>query len=157
MAHFNIIQLSSDKEDNKILVHRDFFNDPLFQDETDYIGDKLTGKDRRKAIEHFKNTIGACANIDIVNETLTFNDKETVKELYIQQVQKAMSEFVESFADNRHGFGYYCLQKGIKKLSYDTLFYYNDSGQTLASLLADYLDGYLPKTMYIGDIFDANP
>lgn len=155
MAHFDIIQLYRDGESSK-LDFNDFIDDPLIKTETYYVDDIAKGDQRKEAITHLKKVISPFANVDIDNETLTFHDKQTVEKRYIQQIKEATEAFQKHFTENRHFVGRIRLKDSIDNLTCGDLFFYDGYGRTLSSILTEYLDGYMPETLHIGDIFDAH-
>ena len=150
MAHFNIILLNRDGE------NYDCIDDPLLQIETDYVGDTAKGDQRKKAIAYLKKTISPFADVDIDNETLTFHDKQTVEDQYVRHVKAATEAFQKDFAEKLHILGRMRLEDCIKNLTCSDLFFCDGHLQPLSSILTDYLDGYMPETMHIGNIFDAH-
>ena len=160
MRHFNIIQLYRDGENSKL----DFFDcidDPLIETETDFVNDTAyEGEERKEAIARLKEAISPFADVDIDNETLTFHDKQTVEEQYVRHVKAAAEMLQKKFAEKKYTIGRKILEGGIKewvkKLTCGDLFFCDGCGQTLSSILTDYLGGYMPETLHIGDIFDAH-
>ena len=154
--HFNIIQISEQRVPKGDRIdYYDVGEDPMFLAETDYGGDERTGEDRRDALECIQNQIKEFANVDVKTATITFKEKKIVKRAWVRHINKAVKTFKESLSDGVAATAEYKLRTNIAELASGDLWYYRYCTK-FADIVADYLAGYLPKTLHIGAILDAH-
>lgn len=152
--HFNVIQISENPvhKDDRIDMW-DIAEDPLFLDESDYGGDEKKYSD---VIESIKRELEPFCVVNKKKRTITFRPKKTVEREWLQAIDDTLTQFKENIRNKAYSTAEYQLRSHIREPhGVDDLFY-NRYCRKFSSVIADYLAGYLPKTLYIGAILDAH-
>ena len=154
MSSYRIIQLSSDpiKEEDHI-TDCNICEDALFLMESDWGGDTLEYEDE---IDDIASSFEEVADIDKDARTITFKDKDTIKEILREHVRKCCERFMKDTAEGRWTTAEYSLRSEITEpCGIDNLLHIGYC-QKASTVLADYIAGYHPQTMYIGGILYAH-
>lgn len=156
MSHFNVIQICNEKPSKDFYIsYDDISEDHVFLNETDYGGDSLSKEERANALMKIKDQLRPYARVNRHTEAITFKDKELVKKRYLRSVKKSFKEFEKDLNEGHHCLAEYRLRQQVEELSSDDMFY-TGYCRKFASILADYLAGYIPQTVYIGAILEAH-
>ena len=153
MAYYNVIQLTREPAGyDERLSGFAVASDPLFQMRFDWGGDPV--EDRNKALAFLKGAVSAIADIDTEKLTFTFKDKDTVKEAYSRHLVRATREHVARLAEDKESYHEY--HKAVEDTCGIHDLFHADYLMTASKLVTEYLSGWLPQTMYIGDILKAH-
>lgn len=156
MSHFNVIQICKEKPTKDDWISgNDIYEDGLFMSETDWGGDTLTAQERINALDSIKKQLSRYAMVNVRKKTIRFKKPEIVKRLWLSDVRKAYKEFAKRIKEGSFSTSEYRLRQDIAELSSGDLFY-DGYCKKFASVVSDYLAGYLPQTLYIGAILDAH-
>jgi len=156
MSHFNVIQICKEKPSKYDWISgNDIYEDGLFMSETDWGGDTLTAQERINALDSIKKQLSRYAMVNVRKKTIRFKKPEIVKRLWLADVRKAYKEFAKRIKEGSFSTSEYRLRQDITELSSGDLFY-DGYCKKFASVVSDYLAGYLPQTLYIGAILDAH-
>lgn len=157
MSHIAIIQLSTEKIDkDNYIDETDIYQDPLVEINTDYYGDKLSETEKREHLTYvLKSALKGYAKINMKKRTITFHKKETVKKKWLKDVNSTFKQFKKDIEKGRYSQAEYELRTKITELGNDDLFYI-DYCRRFSTIIADYISGYLPETLYIGQMLDAH-
>lgn len=152
--HFNIIQLCATKPQKEELISEsNIYEDPLFLQECEYGGDKK--KVDNELLDVIKKELQPFATVNKKEKTIKFYDRKTVEEKYRETINDAVKEFNKDFDEGRYSTGELHLRQNVTELCHiDDLFYVYYCCK-FSSIVADYLAGHLPQTLYIGSILDA--
>ena len=154
MSHFNIIQLCKTRpsKDEHISISN-ICEDPLFLAESDYGGDE---KDLMKVIGTIRDELRPFASVNVRNKTVRFRNRDAVEKKYIKTMNAAMREFRGNMKEKRFSTAEYHLRRDVTEpAGIDDLFY-TDYLCKFSTVIADYLAGYLPQTLYFGAVLDAH-
>ncbi len=154
MSSYKIIQLSDKPvSEEEHITGRDIYEDALFLMESDWGGDTL---EYGEAIDDIAEDLKKVADIDKEKRTLTFKDKETVKTVLREHVRRCCERFMEETEKERWSIAEYNLRSEITEpCGIDDLLHIGYC-QKASTILADYIAGYHPQTMYIGGILYAH-
>ena len=139
------------------MTSEDIYNDPLLEAETEYYGDDLSKESKTNALKVLRDGMKPFAKVDIKKRTVTFLTKEDVKKNYVEFLEKELAILKENFDNGITSIAEYRFRRNSQNLGLDDIFYNNDDGycRKFAGIAADYLAGYIPQTLYIGEILDA--
>lgn len=154
MGSYRIIQLSSSpiKEEDHI-TDCDICEDALFLMESDWGGDTL---EYDEAIDDIAEDLKEVADIDKEKRTLTFKDKETVKAILRDHVRRCCDRFMKGTEEGRWSTSEWELRREITEPCGIDHHFHIGYCQKASTVLADYIAGYNPQTMYIGGILYAH-
>lgn len=156
MSHFNIIEIRRERpaKDERI-SYSDIREDNLFLSESDYGGDPLTKEKFEQTLQKIKRQLKPVAYVNIRKRTIRFHKPDAVKKTFMKQVNKTVRSFRKMMEEGSYWTAEYSLREGVRELFSDDLFY-NGYCQKLSQVLVDYLAGYTPQILYIGNILDAH-
>lgn len=154
MSSFKIIQLSEKPIPEKEHISgSDVYDDELFNMESDWGGDTLEYEDE---IDDIASSFEEVADIDKDAHTITFKDKDTIKEILREHVRKCCDRFMKNTAEGRWSTAEYSLRSEITEpCGIDDLLHIGYCKKA-STVLADYIAGHHPQTMHIGAILYAH-
>ena len=156
MAYFNVIQISATKPSkDQYICKSSLYEDNLYLSESDWGEDALTREQIEDALKKIQVQLKPFATVNRKKETITFKSPDIVKKNYMKQVETAIKTFQKKMQEGAYISAELNLRHDISELSSGDLFY-TGCCQKLASIITDYLSGYLPKTIYIGAILKAH-
>lgn len=156
MSSIRIIQLSREKlEKGDGITINDIYEDPLFLDESDYGGELQTKENYVKSLKLLQNDIRPFARVNLRTRTIHMKAPEIVKRNYLRYVNGTMKEFKKEFSEGKYCNAEYTLRSRMRELTSSDLFHVGYCVK-LSQVIADYLSGYLPATLYVGNILDAH-
>ncbi len=154
MSSFKIIQLSGKPiPEEEHISGSDIYDDELFNMESDYGGDKL---EYGEVIDDIAEDLKEVADIDKEKRTLTFKDKETVKAILRDHVRCCCDRFMERTEEGRWSTAETNLRHEIVEPCGIRHHFHTGYCQKASTVLADYIAGFNPQTMYIGGILYAH-
>ena len=131
------------------------YDDWTLNEHTDYYGDIYNAEERKQVIKSnwLKELFDGIATIDTERETITFLDKQTIRntlyDYYIQKVQE-----LSEAASQQKLSGYNFRDAGYRFRGFYTLFM-EGYGKTSLQFVED-AQYYAGETWQIGNIFDAH-
>ena len=156
MSHFKLIQLSKEpvkKSLGNYMVEEDLYNEPLLELNSD--GWEVDGS--KYALEAACYMLGKIGSCDMKKKTFTFMPKDELKKKYMESMEETFKNWREKMARKEYSDGEYQLRTYVREAcGVDSLLYYEGYCHSASTLIADYLSGSLPDTMYIGTIVDCH-
>lgn len=152
--HFNIIQLCPSRPGkDKRLSIGNICEDPLFLQEADYGGEEKILSDVIKTIQ---DELRPFATVNVRKKTVRFRSRPAVEKKYMKAVNATLREFRQNIKDRRYSTAESHLRNKITEPhGIDDLFY-TEYCCKFSTVIADYLAGYLPQTLYFGAVLDAH-
>ena len=153
--HFPIIVIEDIDVPKEAFITKLDYDDRTLCENTDYYGDIHEKKVRKTIIssDWLEDFLDGIATIDVKNETITFLDKETIKENFQNYLLEAAKALCRKGREKKLSvFDFWTASRRYK--DYPVLFYW---GHGLTSL--DFVDDaalHAGKTFKIGNIFDAH-
>ncbi len=149
MSHANLIQLNTEPimtplDTNSVL------EDPLFLYRYDYVGGEYIGRQRDQAYREIQKIILPFATVNIKNKTLTFKKKEVVKKHFTRLMNKNVRQLKNYLKEEKFIDACCVLQYEILNLNLTNDIFFMDYGMSLVQLVSSYLQGTLPKVLYLG-------
>ncbi len=154
MCHIRIVEISTER-----IPLRDchdeingLCDDSVFNETCDWGGEPVDDYD--KALKQIQADLCEVATVNIRRRTIRFRSKKAVLRAYRRNIAEAYREHLKAVKD-----GYisnYTLKKGIKQACNIDYLYYKDYCLNGGDLIEDYVNGYLPQTLYIGTIIDGH-
>lgn len=157
MSHLRIIELSPTpiKEKDSCFDVNDLIEDPLFLARCDYGGDRVKYKNM---IDVFAKEIRPVAFVNKRKRTITFKSVKSVKKRYLHNITRTVRQ-LSSFLRTGEGEirSDYSLHSNIDDVcGCDNMFFSDNYLHTLSSIVMEYINGYMPKTVYIGRVLDGH-
>ena len=154
MSHLHIVEISTERI-NKKDCHREIWNlydDSVFTKTCDWGGNPVDDYDR--ALTDVKVDLKAVATVNLRRRTITFRSREAVLNAYRKSGSRAVRRHGEAlkkgFCEN------YKLLKDIEYPCGIRNIYHKDYCLNGGDLIEDYLNGHLPKTLYIGTVCNGH-
>ena len=162
MSHLNIFQFSESpirKED--YISDTDLYDsygsvDPLLA-YTEYFGDEV--EDRKEALESLKRELEPYAQVDIASGVIRFHEKPIVKKAFMEKISETFEKFKTKFGNENASshdlsMAEWKLRHEVCEVGVSDIFY-SSYCRHFSVMVADYLAGYIPQTIYIGAILDV--
>ena len=152
MGHFKIIQVSNVAIDEESYISdSDIFEDEVFNMNADYGGEPVNDYD--KAMSDIKDELKDIATVDTLKRTITFKNKSSVRKVYAEHIRKQNKWLREEL--DRAVCRHYAFRRAVDEVCYCRDLFHHGYCQTSSSLVEDYLNGHLGRTLHIGAILDA--
>lgn len=164
MSNFLVIQISEEKiEKDEHIDSYSIYNcgltesaDPLIAERSDYGGDERKFKDVAKRIQHDLRPI---ATVNIRKKTITFKPKEVLMKRYMSYLNKVVKEH-KAIAKEKGLIKHYNLKTAIEDVFGIDLVFRGTTSYTYCMtsgyLLAEYMNGYIPRVLHIGAILSCH-
>ena len=155
MSHFAIIALERIETEKEDFMKELPYDDYTLNAHTDYFGDIYTEEERKAVIKSkwLKNLFDGYAEIDTKKETITFLDRETIRQNFKSALKDIVGDlYAKAVAGELSGFEF--RYAGIEYKEHATMFYL-DCGYTSFQFIEDAVY-YAGETFKIGNIFDAH-
>lgn len=153
MSRYLIVELSTKKvpKDDRINGMA-IYDDALFLRKSDWGGDEV--KDEGIALNKLKRVLKPVASVNIRKRTVTFKKKETVLKKYKKAIKDIFKKRIEEL--NKGVCSHSGLTLDIDEILGIEDIFYIDYCITAGDLLSEYINGYLPKKLYIGALLDGH-
>lgn len=147
MSGFNIIQLNVEKINKDDYINcMSTIDDSLIESHTDYVDDDVNDDERLKSVKY---SVAPFATVNRARRTLTFKKRETVIAYYLNVIESAFEQHRKDIRDGL-GYPYWRLRMLIDGVNDDIVWY--GCGQRMLDVIADYINGDIPRVMHIGAI-----
>lgn len=151
MGHFNTLQISETPLKPEEHIHH-IVEDELFNTRSDWGGEPA--EDECLQLEQLKNELKPLGELDIDQRTIALRPKEELLRDYRTFIEKEYNLHIEELK-NGH-LSWWGFHRAIEDfMGIDTLFYHGYC-MTSSYLIQEYVNGYLPQTLYIGTVIDAH-
>ena len=154
MSHIHIVEISTERiplrDCNREI--RDLNDDSAFLDSCDFGGEPVDNYD--KALKQIQADLREVATVNIRRRTIRFRSKNAVVRAYRRSIARAYREHLLAVRDGH--ISNYTLKKRIMRSCGIYNLYYKDFCLNGGDLIENYVDGYLPQTLYIGAICDGH-
>ena len=159
MSSFHIVQISEKPINrNGYITPADFSDlldqDPLVAARADYFYEPGETETGGEALEAVRRELAPLGEVDLKRRTLTFRDKSVL----VREYGRFMAGKWESHLKSLSGgtCRWWDLHRDIEDVfGIDCLFHLSYA-KTSAYVLSDYVNGYLPQTVHIGEILTAH-
>lgn len=152
--HFHIIQLSSTPIDTEnYLTESDLYDDEICQLKSDWFGDEIEFTEGEA--ETIASILKGVATIDHKARTMIFLPKEKVLEKFRAFMKRELAGYLDAL-EKGHVKDFNIRSAVDQPLDIDELFYIDGYCHTAGSFISDYLNGYVPETLYIGSLLDGH-
>lgn len=155
--HFPIIAIESLETEKADFVRILSYEDSILNDCCDYYGRVYDEKEREVAIksEWLKELFDGVATIDEENETITFLDKDTIKNTIQDYLIRVTEDLHDKAIEGELTlYDLRCASKEYKEFS--TLFYFDGCGHSSFGFIEEASYYCAGETFKIGNIFDAH-
>lgn len=156
MSSFKIIQLSEEpvnEENGNKITEFDVNDDPLLNMNSDGWDEA----DEPDVIDDVRSILSELGKVNKMKKTFKFFKKNNIKEKYIQSMESVFENWRKKMANGEITMAEFQLRTYVREACYvDALFYYHGYLHSASQLIADYIAGYLPETLYIGTIFSCH-
>lgn len=106
--------------------------------------------------EWISDSFGEIATVDVAKRTLTFRDKDTVRNAWMERIRNAYDTLMESVPQGRYATPEYFFRTEVTRLGIDSLPFYFGYCHNPSELVADYLQGTIPDTLHIGAVLEGH-
>ena len=153
MAYFSIIQLSAVPIGrNSRIKGIDITEDPLFLERSDWGGDPV--QDREKELYFLKRSLAPVAVLDEKKGTVTFESRAVVRRQYCRHLVNATRDYVANLIE---GYGtYHDFHKDVENACDISDLFHIGYCMTASKVIDEYLSGWLPQVMHIGQLLYAH-
>ena len=154
MSHINIVEISTERIPLRDCYREinGLYDDSVFLDSCDWGGEPVDNYD--KALKQIQADLCEVATVNIRRRTIRFRSKKAVVRAYRRSIARVYREHLLAVRDGH--ISNYTLKKGIKRPCGIDYLYYKDFCLNGGDLIEDYINGYLPQTLYIGTICDGH-
>ena len=154
MSHLNIVEINTERIPLRD-CHREIcglYDDSVFLDTCDWGGEPVDNYD--KALKQIQADLCKVATVNIRQRTIRFRSKNAVLRAYRRNIAEAYREHLKAIREGH--ISNYALEKRIKRACGIDNLYYNNYCLNGGDLIEDYVNGYLPQTLYIGTVCDGH-
>lgn len=155
MSHFKIIQLVPEKEAcKKAQIPFSLFEDPYYLERSDYGGEPVKYKE---VIDRIAKELRPVAFVNKKKRTLTFKSKRSVREYFLRSVRRTVRELHKTLRTGQGNIGsHYRLRAALEDVCGCEDIFWLFYARPLSDILMDYLNGYIPRTVWFGEILNAH-
>lgn len=152
MGHIKIIQISDTPlEKDDYIESYDIADSPEVNLRCDYFGEKL---DRKEALPSIKEMMKGFADVNEKTGKVVFKDREEVKRMYAEHIRKVTDKALDRIDKNNCDF--YDISSNLEEFQGIKSLFYKDYAMTASYLVGKYLNGYIPRKVYIGGVLDGH-
>lgn len=155
MSGILVIQLSTEpcpKEER--ISFGALSEDELYNMRTDYDNEP---RDLEEVKRWVQDEFGPFATVDTERRTVTFHDRRTVRRAWKRALGDCLRRFRRELRKGSTSMAEYHLRRGVvEPFDFRNLLYYDGYCHNASTLVAEYLGGGLPHTMYIGSVLEGH-
>mgnify|MGYP006873018260 CR=1 FL=1 len=156
MSHISIIQLEKKPVKKENYMKESYlYEDEILNVKTDYFTDNLSEEDKDIRLRYLRETLDPIVTIDTKKKTFHFKRRPSIMKAFRTDMEKEIENFKNDLLSDR------CSMRRMRlaldePFGDDTLYYYDGYCHTAGMLVDDLLNGWLPKILHIGEIFDGH-
>jgi len=153
MSHFNIFQLSKKPiERENYITENNILEDELVQERSDYPDGEEN--DTAGAFRLLANEMKAIADVDEKARTITFKCRSAVRREYNRHLRACFRKHMDDLKKGECS--YWLFHRSIEDVCFIRCLFHIGWCHTPSSIVEDYLNGNLPRTLHVGAILKAH-
>ena len=155
MSGLLVLQLSTEPCREEDLISFDALSeDELYNMRTDYDNEPRSLEEVKRWVQ---DEFGPFASVDAEKRTVTFHDRKTVRRAWKRALLGCLRRFLREIRKGKTVMGEYHLRRGVAEpFDFRNLLYYDGYCHNASTLVAEYLEGAMPRTLFIGSVLEGH-